>query len=169
MHPAPPSILFLDIDGVLNTQSGASHPGAREEFSQAAVLALSAILDETGCRIVISSSWREDLMDRIPVVFEKNGLGGYTDRIIGETPVIREVDECIRRGEEIAAWLDANPRAWSRFVILDDDTVAAEQRAFHVRTNMETGLTCAQAVEARRILLGAPTRREGSTRKRPRR
>jgi len=150
--PTSPPILFLDFDGVLNCQGGSSHQGGREEFTPAAVLALRSILDKSECKIVISSSWREDLMARIPAVFTKNGLGDYVPRIIGRTPQIPDAPQHTRRGDEIGKWLDDHPQFRERFVIVDDDWIPLELAPFHVRTNLEVGLTRANAQKALMIL-----------------
>jgi len=154
LMPTPPPILFLDIDGVLNCQGNRTHSGSREEFTPAAVLALRSILDKSDCRIVISSSWREDLMDRIDPVFKNNGLGDYVSRIIDRTPQIADAPEYTRRGDEIGKWLDDHPEFRKRFVILDDDWIPLDLAPFHVRTNLEVGLTNTHAQMALTILAG---------------
>jgi len=49
-------VLFLDVDGVLNTIESRSYDIAR--FAPSKVKNLVRILEETGCKIVISSAWR---------------------------------------------------------------------------------------------------------------
>src|SRR5712672_1139360 len=56
----PCNILFLDFDGVLNSDLSAKQSGSRYKFSTASVTALNKILQETAARIVISSTWREN-------------------------------------------------------------------------------------------------------------
>lgn len=98
-------VVFLDIDGVLNTLALCSQPGGRERFSPAAVMALKEILKRTSAKIVISSSWREDVAHRIPVAFQKNGLGEIVGCIIAHTPTLSEAAPKSRRADEIDAWL----------------------------------------------------------------
>ena len=51
-------ILFLDIDGVLNTGSHLSQDKYGDGFNPKAVANLAKIVDATGADIVISSSWK---------------------------------------------------------------------------------------------------------------
>lgn len=58
-------IIFLDIDGVLNTERWHCQTASNElqdeygyKFDPVAVTNLSKIIEETGADIVISSSWK---------------------------------------------------------------------------------------------------------------
>lgn len=51
-------LLFLDVDGVLNSMDN----GDGDTIEDSKVLLLKTIIDKTGAKIVISSSWR--LIDR---------------------------------------------------------------------------------------------------------
>ena len=51
---AHPPVIFLDIDGVLNRTSGATHI----RLDQDLVSRLRTIVARSGCRIVLSTFWR---------------------------------------------------------------------------------------------------------------
>lgn len=103
--------LFLDIDGVLNSNR-TSLLKVRPEIDPVAVGMINALI-EKGVEVVISSNWR--LNNTAEAI---KGMLGLTE-VIGATPVIPS--GC--RGVEIATWLldsaPAGEKTWS-FVILDD-------------------------------------------------
>ena len=108
-------ILFLDIDGVLNSMRTSVAFGGfptkldpTGAFDQAAICMLQRLCDSSGVQIVLSSSWRET--HAFEAVGEAFGLP-----IIDRTPSLRG-----SRGQEIAAWLDAHP-AVQTWAILDDE------------------------------------------------
>jgi hypothetical protein len=111
-------VIFLDIDGVLNVipkgfdkWGGIFHPHFVDN--------LKRIIDATGAKIVISSTWRMG-----------NGLVGmremWEDRVLpGEvidiTPnFMVNFKTTICRGKEIDAWLSEHPEV-TNYVIIDDD------------------------------------------------
>jgi len=150
-------VIFLDIDGVLNTLEQSIHPCGREAFSPEAVPALQEILKRTGAEIVISSSWREDIAGRIAPAFESNGLGGASRRIIGHTPILPEASPETRRADEIDAWLHQNPEYRRHFLVFDDDPCV--RSAFprrHILTHESIGLTSSHVELAVKILLRKP-------------
>jgi len=150
-------VIFLDIDGVLNTLEQNRHPGGREVFSPEAVAALRSILERTGAQIVIASSWREGVADRIPDTFECNGLGVYLEKILGYTPVLPEASPETRRADEIDAWLHGNPAYRNRFLVVDDDPcVGTAFPRHHILTQESTGLTRSHVERAVAILSGKP-------------
>lgn len=106
-------IIFLDIDGVLNVI-----PQGRDEygsiFHSHFVDNLKTIIDNTGAKIVISSTWRFDGLVQMQKMWKHRNLPG---EIIDITP---HIDIC-QRGKEIDAWLKAH-KDTTHYVILDDDT-----------------------------------------------
>jgi len=162
-------IVFLDIDGVLNSETllrekDAEHRslGHHEQcecyrlermIDRACVARLNRLVAETNSKVVISSSWRL-LMEptEIKRVLAEHGLAG---EIIGETPdlpnEIRETPfeervafgphlDSIERGHEIDEWMKRNPGV-ERFVILDDCSDMAMHKNRHVQTDEQVGLT----------------------------
>lgn len=139
-------VLFLDIDGVLNhekhyqwlhysgeaTSFQKTHPYCN--FNPVSVKLLNKIIDETGCEIVLSSSWRFDGITKINNIFDKVGI---KHKIIDVTPSLGSL--C--RGKEIDKWLSEHPEV-TKYVIVDDDTDMEEhQLDFFVNTDAnEDGL-----------------------------
>lgn len=134
---APP-ILFLDVDGVLNSNSsGLEHDKC---------MLLKRIVDESGCKVVISSTWRTFSSGRRKLIRLAEDIGM---EIISWTPDLRSrslMSNAVR-GDEIQAWLNGHPEV-ERFVILDDDDDMAHLKDHLVQTWFENGLTEEKANEA---------------------
>lgn len=153
-------VLFLDIDGVLNSgrffreQYGqvdgrTSEAFAAAQVDPAAVALLNRILADAGADVVVSSTWR--LMHRLSDLRGILRSRGFTGRIIGRTPNLGGKP----RGHEIQAWLVGRPEQPPAFCILDDDAGMAHLAPFLVRTTFAEGLT--EAHVARCVaLLGGP-------------
>src|SRR5208283_4739445 len=104
-------ILFLDIDGVLNSYNTRNFG---EELSPTPCKNLNLLLEkEPDLKIVISSSWRIWGIDYMEKVFSKNGIKSAC-KIIDITG-----NENGIRGHQIQCWLDRNPGV-TNFVIIDD-------------------------------------------------
>ena len=85
-------VLFLDIDGVLNTgwwytQMDRNTPKDKYgyAFDPRSVANLKKIVDETGADIVISSSWKSFGLSELEDMWQDRGLPG---KLIGITPNI---------------------------------------------------------------------------------
>lgn len=107
------SVIFLDVDGVLNSMSTPAWMGDDWDIPLARPLQnLKHIVDETGAKIVITSSWREH-----PLAMRKLELAlkVFELQIAGETPWMN-----LDRPGEINAWLAKHPEV-KRYVILDDE------------------------------------------------
>jgi len=118
----PPAVLFLDVDGALNSALfQQENPGAfdsaddAEALDPVAVARLEQVLLRTGAVIVVSSAWRrfhtaggiQDFLHR---------RGAPSARVIGVTPSLTGY-----RGEEIKMYLKEHPEV-TRFAIVDDDS-----------------------------------------------
>ena len=120
-------VVFLDIDGVLNTDNRYEEENfvaINEKFVQN----LALIVHETKASIVLSSSWRyglEDMYDYIGKEMDPNikllvdTLKKYDMHIYGMTPV--RFNGPNGRPFEIRAWLSDKSNL-KNFVILDDET-----------------------------------------------
>lgn len=114
-------VIFTDVDGVLNEVTTLTRTKSQVIFiDEEKLLRLKRIVDATGAKIVLSSTWRYDRDEssinsdflELHEVFRKVGLEFYD-----YTPV----DAIgIRRGMEIRAWLGLHPEV-TKFVILDDE------------------------------------------------
>ena len=83
-------VIFLDIDGVLNTgwwytQMDKNTPKDKYgyAFDPNSVANLKKIIDETGADIVISSSWKSFGLSELEEMWQDRGLPG---KLIGITP-----------------------------------------------------------------------------------
>ncbi|HVY65911.1 MAG TPA: HAD domain-containing protein [Gammaproteobacteria bacterium] len=153
-------VLFLDIDGVLNsaeyTRLRRSLPRPSPHSIDAlAVPRLNAITDRTGAAIVVSSTWRLQEPpdhDPGPVWRLRRILGahGVTGEILDVTPWLSEEIPCatpdgrsvlrqLERGHEIQRWLDGR-RDVEAFAILDDRDDMVHLRDRLVQTTWERGL-----------------------------
>jgi hypothetical protein len=153
----PSAILFLDIDGVLNTPTSCSRHRSNEVFLPTTVAALLRILQQTACEVVISSSWRmEDQRHRIVPVFEKNGLAALLPHIVGHTPIFGTLEGTTRE-DEIEAWLAEN-QPGAQFAILDDDVneFRGDLRSHLIHINDQVGLSATDAAKCIEMLRTKP-------------
>lgn len=134
-------ILFLDIDGVINTRPGSLDADKLE--------LLAGIVRETGCEIVLSSTWRkaEHQLVRISAALESIGL-----ELSGATPSLEITGSGMiklarPRCEEIQAFLSCYGGGKRPFVILDDEPDFGPLAGHHVRTRPDVGLTVESARE----------------------
>ena len=142
-------VLFLDIDGVLNSHRSAYAFGGfpydvdkhRSRFDDVAIALVRNICAAAGAQIVLSSSWRTDKD------WKRIGTS-LSLPIFDRTPSLAGP-----RGEEIAAWL-ADHQEVECYAILDDDgDMLDEQQPFFVQTTHQDGVTFALA-ERLAVLLG---------------
>lgn len=117
-------IIFLDIDGVLNSIAyfKQNKSKGRIEISDYHLQMLAKIYHACNAKIVLSSSWRElDDTSDIHVYwmyqYLLDELARYNMYIIDKTPIIE-----FNRPLEIKTWLDNQPNKNEiAFVSLDDD------------------------------------------------
>lgn len=109
-------VIFLDIDGVLNSDEyldkvkNSDIQGIERDIDVEKVKLLKRAIDETGARVVLSSSWRYTRNAR----YLKELLANYGIRV-DSTPYIQDI-----RGLEIKKWLSEN-QGVEDFIILDDE------------------------------------------------
>lgn len=151
-------LIFLDIDGVLNSrdyfeserykraQEGDPRPyqTVEAQLDDEAVERLQRLVLATGAAVVVSSTWR--LSHPLPVLNQLlRRKGFFSAAAIGATPQFVNRP----RGEEILEWLrclNIEPtifRWWEHappFVILDDDSDMDPLEKRLVQTSMQTGL-----------------------------
>lgn len=106
-------VIFLDIDGVLNCRQTIERWDGFIGIDPVLVKNFLRIIDETGAKVVLSSTWRRDQNWRD--VMRKNGL---TCKFLGRT----NISYVPKRGTQIKEWLDECKKTIDKYVILDDDT-----------------------------------------------
>ncbi len=147
------SIIFLDIDGVLNN----THDTDDRMFTPhgfvnpKCVKFLNELIRETGAGIVVSSVWRLGLK-RSALVEMISDLG-VEGEVLGSTD-----SKGPYRGNEILRWLEENDMKYSRnYVILDDDSdMLLWQKDNYVSCDPYIGMTPRTVFKAKAILLNAP-------------
>lgn len=150
--PSPESVLFLDIDGVLNDHRAIVCRPNNLLLPQCKTL--ERVLRETGCAIVLSSSWRYVVEPAVMQAWLRI-RGVPSARVIGRTatgaemglPIVKipgasgalmYAGEC--RGDEIAQWIEKHGLV-GRFAIVDDEADMGTAGTHVVWTAGAVGLT----------------------------
>lgn len=170
-------IIFLDIDGVLNHHQffkerfeakkrdkldgnlvkKSKIDREAEEIDPQSVENLNELIEKTGAKIVISSTWRLGTdIETLQAILEKRGFVG---EVIDKTPV---GCECCQRGNEIHKWLKSNEYLigehysdYNSYLILDDDSdMLYWQRNNFMWVDGHVGLTPTITYKAIRLLNG---------------
>ena len=138
------ALIFLDFDGVLNSQKFfEKNPSAYDDYlanklvlDPDAVSYLNEAIRRSGARVVISSAWRK-----------RYGIGELKSRlrraglireamIIGRTP---SIGDGIPRGHEICSWMVEHGQG-APYVVLDDRDDMEPCLDSHVMTDPRLGL-----------------------------
>jgi hypothetical protein len=138
-------VVFLDIDGVLNTHQFRVRVNHWQVMDPVNVINLRRVIERTRAVLVISSTWRflgNNWEETIRRVFSEAGWNNPP--IIGRTPVLE------RRGREIATWLDEHEVL--DFIIVDDDIfdMLPDQEPHIINCDEEVGFTEENANEIER-------------------
>jgi len=138
-----PKIIFLDIDGVLNSEVDFNSYTEEEkrryyDIALRPLKLLDDLVDETKAKIVISSTWRKSRhtstlnevllkeitdVDRIRMIFKKRGFKNYKS-IVSRTPVLKgegivEIRYWIMHNEKI---INCDHYDFNSYIIFDDDS-----------------------------------------------
>lgn len=142
-------VLFLDIDGVLNSLrscyafKGYPHCFSAKDMAQfdhVAVSLIRRVCEETDASIVLSSTWR--LMHTPHEC--ANGL---------DLPIFDRTKQLNGpRGKEIAEWLSRHPEVTSYAIVDDDGDMLEEQRPYFVQTDGREGLSFSDFERLKEIL-----------------
>lgn len=113
-------VIFLDIDGVLNCRSSKSRCGCYVGIDNDKVKRLRRIVEATGAKIVLCSSWKtgwsptnKDEQDR-NAIYMDNRLKRERLKILAKTN-----DKGCNRGEGIVNWITLHEV--EQWVVLDDE------------------------------------------------
>ncbi len=137
-------ILFLDIDGVLNSKRYSDTRRPEEgNIDVSRMPLLKRIVDETSAEIVLSSSWRKHWSDD-PLQCDEKGEGlnslfaEYGLTISDRTPVLP--NNHFDRPKEIGLWLETHDHEVESYAILDDEKFGwGDLEDRHVKTDMYIG------------------------------
>lgn len=172
-------ILFLDIDGVLNSQrsfAAFQHrekrnlPSAKDSqlayfykittrtLDKVAVGLVNRVVKETGAKVVLTSTHRKHFLKRdgvheefciLDIQIYLKALGLKID-MIDATPVTARG----HRGTEIKQWLDSRKDVEAYAIIDDDSDMLQEQLPFFVKTPGSDGMSFENYRDLRKILTG---------------
>jgi len=162
-------VLFLDLDGVLNSfdnlhalnfLNGINKDNLLSDkyghlFDERCVRWLSWVVEKTDCKIVISSTWRMSGLDVMKSMWKERNLAG---EVIGITPTNVKLEtlnihsptvqrfselknHTDNRGYEIQEWLDEHPEVTNYCIVDDNDDMLGNQFPYFVKTNEKYGLT----------------------------
>lgn len=145
------NIVFLDIDGVLNSEKWYNSKEYKdlwnplnESFDTKALNTLNYLINKINWKIVISSSWRSHF-NLEELSKELYSLGINCD-IIWITPNYEKEKrlEWLKksRWNEVKLWLEDNKDIITQYVILDDnDDFLEEQKVHFIHINWKVWLT----------------------------
>lgn len=164
-------ILFLDIDGVLNSEayilskeyiaeckSLGIVPEGREvmdkahhlHIDHAAVKLVNILVERSGAKVVLSSTWRlKYSLAELNLMFQKRGATFQIDDVTPAKMSWRP------RGMDVAEYLSSLKRDGvtpEAFVILDDIDEFSRLKDYFVQTSDDTGLTQENVDQALKIL-----------------
>lgn len=126
-------VLFLDIDGVVNKRENFNPTNKDTMYPLDAYCAflVGRIQLETGCDVVLSSSWRHN----------KEAVEQVSERVVKLFDNTPSVPDGIR-GDEVQEWLKVHGAVVENYAILDDDTDFYVYQAPNLfKTTFEDGLT----------------------------
>ena len=162
-------VIFLDVDGVLNSRrwfKSSDHKLLKEKycasngysdaeflfythFEPKQVIRLKRILETTGAKIVLSSTWRLLDITRQTFFMLRLYIPNLDNIVVGMTP-----SGCGGRGREIEQWIKENKFS-GPFVILDDDSDMEPHQKELVQTCFGNGMLQTHADEViRRLTFG---------------
>ena len=136
-------IVFLDIDGVLNSHSFVRNcpngvKGGLWSIDPSAVSLLNELVEQTKCKIVVHSTWAknrtvEELRDLLQTYGFKHPAS------------IIDTAYSHKRLEKIEEWAKENIASTEQYIILDDAFIKSERL---VQCNISWGFTRQQLEEA---------------------
>ena len=172
-------VLFLDIDGVLNSENWLGYRlyciknnmfnevinfvNTNDErikyklsmIDDRAIANLNRIIEETGCKVVLSSSWRSCVEAENTLTEYLLKLKGFKYELYDVTPRLWDKEFGTQRGEEIQSWVnkESEKHEIESYVILDDDSdMLPEQMNNFIHVDGQVGLIDRDVVAAIEIL-----------------
>src|SRR5712671_3965140 len=128
-------VIFLDIDGVLNCEKTPNPRKFPYVVDRKLLTRLKTLLERTGAKVVLSSSWR---LDPIGLFAAKHWGVPFID-------VCPDMPKRSRR-DEVLTWIAHHPKVTRYAIIDDEDDELDELPLFQPScTTGITGATCAPA------------------------
>lgn len=167
-------VLFLDFDGVINTDRMAIDALTKEgvwrdeyglKFDPESVSNLRRILDHTGARIVAITSWKQYGIDYLQEIWTARRMPGEISDVTPDSRTDFEMDpqgrpKCVSvplysKGEQIEEWLvqEQLEGRETRYAILDDNQqFTLEQQPYFIQVCAHCGITLNDSQRAIAIL-----------------
>lgn len=131
--PQSNEILFLDVDGVINTNRGIL--AGMKSFDPVSCALVNTVCDHAKAQIVVCSSWREDRTRmEFAELLDRAGISSHHLHSDWATPVLREP-----RGLEVRSWLERHPNVQCH-AILDDGIGFEDDPRCLVATDADFGV-----------------------------
>lgn len=151
-------VIFLDVDGVLNSKETLSNKNMYEAQINSKLLNnLKYIIDKTKAKVVLSSTWRyyfhNHPVDNFNRKLLEDRLASIGVKIFDITSVYHK--DCKNRADEIRFWLKNTEEEIENFIIIDDNDDGGELSQFgekFIHTSFDFGLTKEDADKAIKIL-----------------
>lgn len=139
-------LIFLDIDGVCNCATTKERCGGYIGVEQEKIALVKQIVEATGAKIVLTSTWRLDWLwfqsgkmanltsfNYLKEEFAKQGL-----EFFDFTPSHQDG----HRGKEVQDWISKCEDDIESYVVIDDDIydIALEHRGHVIQTSWKSGL-----------------------------
>lgn len=156
-------VIFLDIDGVINSEAFAiwiqDHPefcenGGHFWIDPQKIDMIVNLCEETGAKLVISSSWRGwSLKATLEDFSTYRDLSRLNPYIVGVTPRFYMNSRMyMSRGDEIQYYLSTDQSITQYCIVDDDNDMLDSQKDNFVRTDFKTGLTEDNIEQIKKIL-----------------
>lgn len=137
-------IIFLDIDGVVNRWDTKERaPSKVIGVEQCLIALIKQIVDATGAKIVLSSTWRKDwafnLMNGKDWFYLRDEFAKQDLHFFDYTPSHKDSN----RGREIREWLESTDYDIISYVIIDDEIfdIRDLHKGHMVKTSFNDGIT----------------------------
>ena len=144
-------IIFLDIDGVLNSENYYRTVDRSKKdwvrFDPKVVEFIKKLSNEFSARIVISSTWRFGAIKQLDSELKKSGMIKYLHKD-WKTPQLYPP----HKGKEIKSWLDIHSGILEYVILDDDDSILEEQESRFVKTELMNGMLVEHYNLAKEIL-----------------
>lgn len=150
------NLVFLDVDGVLNSKKSLIEAYQKEKnpyskanypFDHECLKLFYHFVTQTSSKIVLSSCWRE-YEENIKKLFEVLKEYNLDHELIAFTP---DLGPSIPREIEIMTFLDQF--GWNHNIVILDDESMNQLKPYAIKTSREIGLTKEDINKATQILL----------------
>lgn len=145
-------VLFLDVDGVLNSNACRSELSGGGYLDEEKVKLLSRVVRRTGSVVVLHSGWRFWFTEAMEparreaagllALLTKYGVGLYGKTPDFSTPEVKKTKRfSLVKASEILSWLRNHDNVENYLVLNDLDLHSKQLEKHQIRTDSETGFS----------------------------